>query len=163
SYDCKCRREKTANGIKRFLVPKWRKFLVECRRMIAADLAQSGLAHKRLVDATGLAADQQLLAIAESLRQQSFPGAILPAGKEAESLWVFAPSRSEWHRLAPLLEARIGHTLSDFGGVLAPAIPDSHIAAALDGLAPEIVGRVRLHPTLKLRKGALVAIRRLVE
>ena len=130
--------------------------------MIASTVEHSARLYESLVKVTGIAGESELLGIAASIRQPYFPGGILPVNRQGSAVCVFAPNRVAWGRLGPLLEARIGHTLSDFTGLLAGGV-EPQIQAVLRGAIPEIVGSIRLHEEPKFRKGALIALRRLVE
>ena len=130
--------------------------------MIAASVEHSQRLWHSLTTAAGITERADLLAIAESIKHSHFPGALLPLDWDDTKFCVFATNRVMWGRLAPLLEARIGYTLSDFAG-LPTGVIDPRIRSVLDHPLPEIFGTIRLHPEPQYRKGALVALRRLVE
>lgn len=131
--------------------------------MIALSGETSYRARDWLVANGGIAANPDLLAISESAVRETFPGAIVPADVEGRALWVFAPTNLAWQRLAPLLEARIGHTLSDFRGLLRPRPIPEALAGLFRDERPAVSGQVLLHTEPSSRKAALVACRRLVE
>jgi hypothetical protein len=131
--------------------------------MIALSLERSRRARDWLVANAAIADNADLLAISESAVHTAFPGAIIPADDEGRALRVFAPTALAWQRLAPLLEARIGHTLSDFRGLLRPKPVDEPLAALLGDEQPAVSGEVLLGPDSGSRRAAQTACRRLVE
>src|SRR4051812_17589426 len=104
--------------------------------MIAASVEESTHLWQSLTAAAGIATRADLLAIAESIKHSYFPGALLPLDWDDAKVCVFATNRVAWGRLAPLLEARIGHTLSDFAGLPTGAV-DARITSVLRNALPE--------------------------
>lgn len=113
--------------------------------------------------ASGLATTAPLQRIASSLAAPGFPGAIFALDATGQNLCAAAPDWRQWQRLAPLLEACIGHTLSDFPSQAISTSAPERFTTLLGGFLPALRCRIRLSPSSDLRSLALRACEQLVQ
>lgn len=123
------------------------------------DLSRQAAAAYAASEVAGCAA---LQAIAASLALPDFPGAIFAVHGSGGVLCVAAPDWRHWRRLAPLLTARIGLTLSNFPSPVQEATPSARLTALLGGFTPRLWCRVDLAEDGDLRALAIEACGQLV-
>jgi hypothetical protein len=98
--------------------------------------------------------------ILESALDPRVPGAILPAplGRGCR-IYVVATDQKEWRRLAPLLSAFAGPTLTSFTGVIHPPSGEDPLDAFARVLPAEVIAVAEAHDT---SVDAMRALRRMI-
>lgn len=131
--------------------------------MIANDKQTSDALYSKYLTVSQIERQPLLQSIAESAVLESFPGALLPSDVDCHIVYAVAPSSLMWQRLAPLLEARIGHTLSDFSGIPSPVTIQNNVSDFVRTCDFTTVCQIRLHSSETFAKAALQGLCRLVE
>lgn len=124
---------------------------VETSRLIALDYANSNVV-----------GSEALRSVAISLISTDFPGAIFALDVHVNEICAAAPDWRQWYRLAPLLEACIGHTLSDFPKSAETTSVPTRLTALLGGFSPALWCRIRLTEDIRLKQLAIEACKHLV-
>lgn len=101
-------------------------------------------------------------ALLDTVTDPRFPGLLCPSCDGENEMRVFAAveTPAQWQRLAPLLTAFAGPTLTDFSGTPSPLPAGNAVAARVAGARPGLTGVLAL-PSGAGRKEALVALDRL--
>lgn len=123
----------------------------ETSRQIALDYAKSNVV-----------VSEELRSVATSLISVDFPGALFAFDARVNEICAAAPDRRQWYRLAPLLEAAIGHTLSDFPKPAETISAPARLTALLGGFSPALWCRIRLANDIRLKQLAIDACKNLV-
>lgn len=100
--------------------------------------------------------------VATSLISADFPGAVFAFDARVNEICAAAPGWRQWYRLAPLLEAAIGYTLSDFPKPAETTSAPARLTALLGGYSPALWCRIRLSDDIRLKQLAVDACKYLV-
>lgn len=97
-----------------------------------------------------------------TIQDLDFPGAIVPqvAADGALRVYVVAQDLAQWRKLAPVLRAFAGLTLTSFEGRPQPLPENEPTAQALMGCAPAVTAIMRVPPDAQLRLVVLRALAR---
>lgn len=110
-------------------------------------------------DVSALAAD-----LIETINDASFPGALVPVAAGSEVLiLVVAASQGDWRRLAPLIKAFAGPTLTSFDGLPTPLPIGLPANSSIMSANPAVTGVIRMPSARKGQIAALRALARLRE
>jgi hypothetical protein len=123
----------------------------ETSQQIALDYAKSNVV-----------GSEALQSVATSLISADFPGALFAFDLHVNEICAAAPDWRQWYRLAPLLEATIGHTLSDFPKQAETTSAPARLTALLGGFSPALWCRIRLADDIRLKQLAIDACTHLV-
>lgn len=114
-------------------------------------------------EASGIATSDAAKRVARSITSPAVPGAIFPVDAEERTLCACASSLSDWNRLVPLLDARIGKTLSDFPTAVQIETSEPLLDQLLGGASPLLWCWIRLPHDKVLQSLALAACAQLVD
>ena len=101
--------------------------------------------------------------LAETVNDIEFPGAVVPRFTNGHFVYyAVAETSVEWRRLAPLVNAAVGATLSDFSGRLAQ-LDDGDPFEQLLRTTNALVARVEPGPDLATRRRSALALVQMVD
>lgn len=134
----------------------------EGRSMIEATKEKSIVA-ATAYENSGIATSDAAKRVARSITSTAVPGAIFPVDVEERTLCACASSLSDWNRLVPLLDARIGKTLSDFPTAVQIETAEPLLGQLLGGASPLLWCWIRLPHDKLLQSLALAACAQMVD
>ncbi len=117
--------------------------------------------HEEYLAICGLDSPTLRMTVARSISMKVFPGALIPSSIDQSVVFISVPSIAIWERLAPLLLARIGATLSNFTGVPCSVSIVDPVAALLQERCDSGIFQIQLSENFL--KSAWLALARLVE
>ncbi len=132
------------------------------RSMIEATKEKSIVA-ATAYETAGIATSDAAKRVARSISSPAVPGAIFVVDADERTLCACASSLSDWNRLVPLLDARIGKTLSDFPRAIQIETAEPLLAKILGGVSPLLWCWIRMPPDKVLQSLALDACAQLVD